>query len=140
MPKPSSDSAPIIATRSLKVAGSRRKAVVTLRMPVQVGEDEWHCAFHVTGMEKVQLGIGADAIQALQIALAGLRLELNREKGRYTWLGGRPGDHGFPQMVLPGLGPAFEDHMEQVIEREIADFVQAERRRRRAKRRQDGKT
>jgi hypothetical protein len=138
--RPSPDTAPVIATRTLKAAGSRRKAVVTVRMPVQVGEDEWHCTSQITGMEKAVRGYGVDAVQALQVALVGIRLELNRAKGRYTWIGGKPGDHGFPHLVMHGLGAVFEDRMEQVIEREITDYVRAERRRRRAKRRQDGKT
>ena len=132
-PAPSPETAPVIATRTLKVAGSRRKAVVTLRMPVDRGDDHWQCAYHISGSDGVGLGHGVDAMQALQGALVAIRRDLDQTKGRYTWV--TRGEHGFLQQVVHGFGPAFDDRIEQVIEREVVDYVDVLKRQRRQQRR-----
>lgn len=143
MPKPASQpspqTAPVIATRTLKVAGSRRKAVVTLRMPVDCGDDLWQCAYRISSMEGVRLGYGVDAIQAIQGALVAIRRDLDQTKGRYTWVTDKRGEHGFWQQVVHAFGPAFDDHIEQVIEREFVDYVDALQREQRQRRRDANK-
>lgn len=138
VPAPSPETAPVIATRTLKVAGSRRKAVVTLRMPVDRGDDYWQCAYHISGMDAVRLGHGVDAIQALYGALAAIRQDLDQMKGRYSWITEKRGEHGFLQLVMHGFGPAFDDHIEQVIEREVVDHLDALKRQRRRDRKPKG--
>jgi hypothetical protein len=130
--------APVIASRKLYVKGRARKATLTIRMPVQVSPGEWWCAFHVTGMGRTRRVIGGDAVQALIIALQALRAYMNETPYRYTWLG-EPFDHGIPQMVPWGFGPHWAGHIECAIDRELTKFVQAELRRRRARRRREGK-
>lgn len=122
---------PVIATRELAVEGSRRKRTVTVWQPEQINELDWVCAYRITGMRKVQRAIGGDALQALILALMGIREALNETPGRYTWLGGDPGDHGVPAVVPGGFGPRWDTHIERIIDRELTSFVQAELRRRR---------
>lgn len=125
----------IIAQRKLKVAGRRRKAVVTLWQPSQVDEHEWTCALHVTGMRKVMHVVGGDAFQALIIALTGIRRVLDEQDSQFSWLGLDPEDHGFPRIVPHGYGKRWNEHIDGVIGRELTKFVQAELRRRRQERR-----
>lgn len=123
--------APIIATRELQVEGSGRKRTVTIWQPPRLNDLDWVCAHRVTGMRRPKRAIGGDAVQAPIVALMGIRNALNETPGRYTWLGGNPGEHGMPQIVLGGFVPRWDGRFERVIDRELTTFVQAERRRRR---------
>ena len=122
---------PIIATRELQAEGSGRKRMVTIWQPQRLNELDWVCAYRVTGMRRPKRAIGGDAVQALIDALMGIRSALNETPGRYTWLGGNPGEHGIPQIVPDGFGPRWDAHIERVIDRELTKFVEAELRRRR---------
>jgi uncharacterized protein DUF6968 len=100
-----------------------------LRTPVQVAESEWCCAFHVTGMRKPARAFGADAFQALTLALEGIRAHLEQSEGRYTWEGGEAGDPGFPQVVPGNFGLKFSTRVAGLIERELRSCVKERKRR-----------
>ena len=89
-----------IATRVLIDARSKKRVTVKLWAPVEEAEEEWSCAFHITGMRKPERAFGIDAFQALGMALEGIKVRLRERGGTYTWRGGEQGDAGFPQMIL----------------------------------------
>lgn len=94
------------------------------------------CPFQIAGIgrSRVEHAFGLDAIQALQIALQGIRVQLEGHAKGATWEGGEQGDPGFPQ-VVPAFGLAFDRHMSRIIAREEKRHVREVLRRRREARR-----
>jgi len=94
----------IFATRELTLSG-RAKVTVAIGKPRKFrGGIDYYCPFQITGMgdEKVRYTGGADAVQALQLALVliGVQLQSSEEAraGKLSWDGGRRrGDFGFPE-------------------------------------------
>lgn len=114
---------PVIATRTLKVEGRKRPAVVTFHAPRQTGDEEWACAWRVTGMRKARDAYGVDAVQALSLALQAVRQHLDDSSLRYTWLGLDSGNHGIEQTIFTCYGMDFARRMARMIERETTRYV-----------------
>jgi hypothetical protein len=96
--------------------------------PVQVSSEEWQCGFRVG--ERVEYASGVDALQALQLAINGIRYRLN-ELPPIRWESGTEmGDIGLEPLVPHGFGLAWSRHIGQVIERELVAFVAQHRGRR----------
>ncbi len=93
---------------------------VGLTLPVEVSSGEWKCEFRIG--DDVHEAFGLDGVQALLMALKGLRFYLAR-LAPSTWEGGEPGDVGIPRFVPQAFGLAFSQHMDAVIESELAEFV-----------------
>ena len=125
----------------------RKRIIVRLGMPRKEepsgtrrkGElPAWLCPFQIWGIgrSRVERALGLDAVQALQIAMQAIRVQLERHANGATWAGGERGDPGFPQ-VVPSFGLVFDRRMSRIIAREEKLFVrQVLRKRREARRRE----
>jgi len=67
-------------TLELRTATGSIEVVVALGRPEQVAEDEWKCVWEVTyaGDTKSRPAIGGDSMQALQLAMVTLDVELEQ--------------------------------------------------------------
>ncbi|MBR1222685.1 hypothetical protein JQ557_32120 [Bradyrhizobium sp. U87765 SZCCT0131] len=89
----------LIGTRELSLSDGG-KVVVSLYQPVMFAPHEFGCAFEVSGLKRAEAGraIGGDALQALQLALVRIGIELSKsdegQQKRLMW-NGDP-DLGFP--------------------------------------------
>jgi hypothetical protein len=97
---------------------------VSLLMPRRVNTGEWQCPFRITGLRVPNIqeyyGHGEDSMQALTLALQGIRVMLEQNRQRVSWLGGEPGDHGFARMVPEPFGLKFSTRLNRIIDRGIA--------------------
>jgi hypothetical protein len=65
---------------------------------------------------------GFDAVQALQLVSLAIRETLEKTRRNFSWLDQSYWQSGFP-ILVNGLGiPAFERHLEDLIEREHRRF------------------
>lgn len=108
-----------ILTRPLQAGG--RDIDLKLGQPHCVADDEWRCPYEVAGIAYEAFGL--DALQALVMALTGVRVALDGLAGPLKWRGGRAGDPGVPRMVPQGLGLDFTRKLEALIDAEIGQFV-----------------
>jgi hypothetical protein len=108
-----------IAKRTLTLPG-RKQVVVRIGCPQEVGPDTWGCTFRITGggLRIRSTAHGVDAVQALVQALRGIVLALKPIRREATWVGGGPGELGFPEMVPIGLGKRFETRIARMVEKE----------------------
>jgi hypothetical protein len=119
------DSLPI-ATRPLQLEGDlSKKVLLSIYAPEQVSEGEWRCGFQVTGLgnDQPSYAHGNDGVQALILAVEGLRVALADSGARLAWAGGEPGDHGIPRFIPAVFGFAFSRRLEQMVEREVEKFA-----------------
>jgi hypothetical protein len=88
----------VIAARSLLLDGSY-KVTIRIRRPVKSGED-YDCEYEIRGLGEVDLqpAHGVDALQALLLAIQGLRDHLRPYRGRLSWLGVE--DDGLPRSMV----------------------------------------
>lgn len=115
----------VVATRRLsRPRAPKRPVTVNLLMPRRTRTGEWQCPFRITGLRvpKIQnyYGYGEDSMQALSLALQGIRVMLEHSRQRVSWLSGEPGDHGFARMVPEPFGLKFSTWLNRMIDREIA--------------------
>lgn len=118
----------VIAVRQLRRAGPQPKAVtVKLGKPRRSKEIDWECPFSISGLgiRGIQYGRGVDAIQALSMALEGVRVLLERSGARLSWIGGQPGDAGFDRIVPNFFGPKFSKRLNRIIDREVERFCRS---------------
>jgi len=110
----------VIARRILGEQGfPKRKIVVSIGLPRPHPRHDWECPFLLEGVgnSKVQCGYGVDAMQALIIALQGIRFTLKKTGRDLFWLDPKTGA-GFPILVHTSFGKEFEDRIGLAIERE----------------------
>jgi hypothetical protein len=75
----------VIAVRQLRREGPQPKVVtVKLGKPRRSREIDWECPFLISGLgiRGIQYGRGVDAVQALSMALEGIRVLLGRSGAR----------------------------------------------------------
>ena len=101
------------------------KVVATVYVPCAVSEDEWRCAFDIQGLALPvrSEARGIDSLQALTLAIAGVRLTLSRSGESLTWDEGECGDYGIPRYIPQGFGLAVERHLVAKVESELAALV-----------------
>jgi hypothetical protein len=98
--------ADIIAERALEHDGQPdRPVTVRIYRPEQRPAGEWECRFEVLGLQPLSYAaVGEDSVQALFGALRLAGMELERYKGRISWLGHKPwepaGFHDLADMKL----------------------------------------
>ena len=130
----------VVARRVLSEKGHpNREIVVSLGMPRpdrHKGGD-WECPFLIEGIgkPKVQKVFGVDSMQALVIAIKGIRVTLETVGRELFWLDGQIGT-GFP-LDVPTWGREFESRVRLAIEREEIRIWRAMIRTRKAKIRAD---
>lgn len=115
----------VIARRTLVDAKSSARIVVSIGAPVFIGDGwDWACPYRINGLRKTLFGHahGIDGVQALQLVSLAIRDALERTKRSFLWLDQSSWQSGFPKMVTGTGIPAFERHLEDVIEREHRRF------------------
>ena len=81
-------------------------------------------------------GHGLDSIQALLMAMDGIRTRLEQSGKSLTWEGGDSGDTGFARFVPTAFGLTFAKRINLMIDKEVLRFARsAEARYRRRRRR-----
>jgi hypothetical protein len=120
-----------IGTRALNCIKDGRafRIEASVGEPVEVTRGEWRCAYRIAdaGRESVQYAHGVDSIQALILALEGIRVGIAAIGGEFSWEGGEPGDPGFPRFVPQFYGPAFARKLEAIIDSEVRTFAEEAR-------------
>jgi hypothetical protein len=113
-----------IAVRRYGVAGMPdREVVLTIGKPrpdPRPGGD-WMCSVLIEGIpkERRRRVNGADAVQALQMAMIFARHELDASGLPLTWLDGEPGDVDLPLPVPGCWGLEFQRKLESYMHREV---------------------
>jgi hypothetical protein len=117
-----------IGTRALNGVkdGHVLRVEASVGEPVEVTRGEWRCAFRIAdaGRENVQYAHGVDSIQALILALEGIRGAIAAIGGECSWEGGEPGESGFPRFVPQFYGAAFSRKLEAMIDSEVRTFAE----------------
>jgi hypothetical protein len=108
-----------IAVRQLTLVPSGRPVVVELDAPARRQSGEWVCAYRIRGLGRARAGrtLGEDGFQALQLAFAAVRRELEPFGPRLTWTG-EPGELGLPATVPDFLGGEFRRRIEAMMRAE----------------------
>ena len=126
---------PVIARRDLtEYTGNMiRKVAVSIGAPRPWPKSDWVCPFLIEGREKPQVerAFGVDALQALLLAVEGIRVRLDQTGSRFEWLD--PSGPWIPRLVPTGLGKRFEQRVSQFIDRETARHWEARLRARTAR-------
>lgn len=120
---------PLVAERLL-TRNDGRSVAVRIGKPRKVAPDEWECPYHVSGlgMRRVAVARGIDAVQALILAIESTRIFLEQRIDRLSWPFGEAGDLGFPRLVPSALGISFARRINEMIDREIEQFIEAKKR------------
>lgn len=115
----------VIARRTMVDVKSKARVVISIGAPVCIGDGwDWACPYRISGLEKTLFGhaYGIDGIQALQLVGLDIRQALEKTKRKFSWLDQPYWQVGFPKFVN-GIGiPAFDRHLERVIENEYRRF------------------
>jgi hypothetical protein len=111
----------VIARRMLTeyTGDSIREVSVSIGAPRPHPKGDWECPFAIesSGQSKVEFAGGVDALQALLMAIEGVRTRLDQTGCRFEWLGPDLGwGAGIPRQVPMGYGKRFENRLNQVIE------------------------
>lgn len=98
----------VIATRELRTVSTGAPVTVSIGAPQPGTNDDWWCPYLITGLTKrvSDSGVGVDAMQALILAIEGIRRAIESDSEKFSWEG-EDGDHGFPRMVTAALGRSF---------------------------------
>jgi hypothetical protein len=132
-----------ICTRTfvLKEGKSQRKVIGKIGQPMRRGKT-WVCPITVSGIGlKGRIdAVGEDQMQALVLALEGMRTVLLKNNAEWRWVYGEKGDLGIPRSVPTGFGIEFAHRIESMIDDEVAKFAAAaeERHNRNTKPRKNG--
>jgi hypothetical protein len=90
---------PIAAERNLTLkhqSGEEEPVVVSLLVPHRIEQGDWQCDYKIVGgsFQRTYHAIGIDSVQALTLALASVRTDLNylekKHKAHFQFLG-QPG-------------------------------------------------
>ncbi|MFK2874949.1 DUF6968 family protein [Dyella lipolytica] len=90
-----------------KLTFGRSSIIVQIGRP-EISEDDFMCAYSISsgGQEKLGHAMGMDSVQALQLALVSIEIDLKalaRSSGQeITWLEDTPGNTGFSALNLGG--------------------------------------
>jgi hypothetical protein len=110
----------IVARRILTEAGkSDHEAIVYLGTPRRHPRFVWECPFLIEGIGKPEIRSvgGADALQALLLAIKGVKGYLDQSGVEWLWMGSRELATGIP-LQAPLHGRSFEERVRLLIERE----------------------
>ena len=115
----------VIARRMLTeyTGESIREVAISIGAPRPHPKGDWECPFAIESYRrsKVELAGGVDALQALLMAIEGVRTRLDQTGSRFEWLGPDLGwGAGIPRQVPMGYGKRFEKRLNQVLESETA--------------------
>jgi hypothetical protein len=127
----------VVAHRALSEKGfPQRKIVVSIGLPRRDQEPggDWECPFLIEGFgkSKVQKAFGVDSVQALILAIQGIRVNLEQTGRDLFWLDPQNGAD-FPLNVPTTWGKQFVERVRLAIEREIVRVWRAKAEASRAK-------
>ena len=122
----------VAARRVFQKAGkSKRPVVLTIGVPQMVGSN-WGCAVKITGLgpplSRPRFVFGADALQALHLAMQFASVTLETSGHELEWLG-EAGDLGLPKFLPNYLPRPQQDRLERIVDREMARFSATAKRR-----------
>jgi hypothetical protein len=119
----------LVAVRHLRTA-SGREVIVKLFRPVRKSTDDWHCTFRIAGLsEPIEArGRGMDALQALTVAIDGIRVHLEQSPEPLSWLDGEPGDIGLTRSLPYGFGVNVDRHLSKMVSTELNRIIEAKKR------------
>ncbi len=111
----------VIARRVLSEQGTEEKVIVMLGAPRRVENYHWLCPYLIKGI--VDSGVeyipGEDSLQALLLAVEGMRQSFERSGRDLVWCGEGP---QIPRQVPTHQGKQFEQRVALAIERESKRF------------------
>lgn len=115
----------VTCERELGEDGPGTIVLVRLGKPEEVAEGEFRCAFQLQGLgnSQVQYAHGVDGFQALQMAMEGIRNDLEKSGRSFSWQGGEAGDTGFPRAVPAFYGTEFSQRINRLIDEEVERFA-----------------
>lgn len=127
----------VIARRVLTQMGPEiRDVTVLIGNPRRQSDGTWKCSYCIEGLGKsrVQTAEGADALQALLLAVGGARVSLEKTGNRFSWLDYdlEKAGSGIPRYVPTQYGPRFEARINLAIERESKRYYEGVLKRRKA--------
>ena len=114
-----------IASRTL-TDDSGNEVTVALGMPHAVAPDEWACPYSVSGLsprERDSDAHGADALDALLLALVAIHQVLSESITPLTLKDGEPGDTGIPRFPPMGWGLPLRRHIENIMSVEEEFYI-----------------
>ena len=120
----------VIATRQLVVNRSpKSRVLLRIGRPRRHSKGGWICHFRLTGAGKQRLryACGEDPVQALQLVLVAIRLEVQQFRPTISWLGLSP-TMAFPRQV-PAIDPKLVLRLDRLIDRELARWAADAKRR-----------
>ena len=108
-----------LVVRELHLLPSGRAVVLELDPPECRRTESWVCAYRIRGLGRLRAGrvTGTDGVEALLLALAALRRELEPFGPRLTW-NGEPGELGLPAAIPDFLGAEFRRRVENMVRAE----------------------
>jgi hypothetical protein len=109
-----------IARRSVDLRARKGLgAEIRLGRPKRKRDGSWRCEYEVKGTPNAYSGFaaGVDSLQALELALFGLRARLALDRGTVRWLGEAAAE-GIAQHVPCFLPMTFRTRIARAIERE----------------------
>lgn len=119
----------VIAVRRLRQNGAG-EVTASIGMPLKVSKDHWECPFWLADREP-EYASGIDGMQALIMALEGIRSLLASSGKTYSWLGGQD-QSGFPMTIPQYYGSDFErsliDQLERAVRVRAAELAQSKKR------------
>ena len=101
--------------------------VATIYTPVELVDGTWGCEFEIVGLiAPVRTVVrGVDGLQALTVAIEGVRVTLAQSGEMLVWEEHEPGDSGIPRYSPKGFGLAMEARLVAVVEKELAAAIAA---------------
>jgi hypothetical protein len=113
-----------IATRKYAHC-SGSEIIVRVFAPEAKADDQWICRFEIAGPSKVveECGYGIDGVQALQVALEGVRVRLSTLGNDIAFLGGEPGELGLPRPIPWSYGLDVYRQLERIVDAEVARLI-----------------
>jgi len=100
-----------------------RQVTISIGAPRRHPKGDWECPYRIEGLgeSKVSASGGVDSLQALILAIEGIRGALKKPGYRFVWLNEEWGA-GIPGHIPTYYGPRFESRINQVIEREAKRY------------------
>lgn len=115
-----------IGSRILVDSATGKRTLVTVEVPISDSDGVWQCSYWIAedgAKAEVNRACGSDALQALSLAMEGVRIALRDRGGKLSWLGQQPGMTGFHR--VPSLfGWDLVEKIEAMIDAEVDKYAQ----------------
>ena len=114
-----------IATRTYQTASGKEVVVTLYAATNEHAPHAWTCQFTIEGLSQNASGqgVGMDALQALTVAIQGIRFHLEAAQEDFQWEGGEMGDFGIPLAIPEGFGSRIEERLRSMLNEEVARLL-----------------